>query len=152
MKTWQLKYYNLLEPQQRLRETLCTLGNGYFATRGAWEEAHDDGVHYPGTYIAGCYNRVESQIANRTIVNEDLVNCPNWLPITWRVVGGEWINLTDSSLEEYEQTLDLLQGTLKRQLWFVDKENRKTKIISRRIVSMHNPHIAAIEYTLIPLN
>ncbi|MGA8017660.1 MAG: hypothetical protein WCA42_02215, partial [Desulfobacterales bacterium] len=42
-------------------ETLCTLGNGYFCTRGAAEEAEDDGIHYPGTYIAGGYNRMKTE-------------------------------------------------------------------------------------------
>ncbi|MBT8506464.1 hypothetical protein B1F79_02295 [Coxiella-like endosymbiont of Rhipicephalus sanguineus] len=36
-----------MAPQQYFRETLCTLGNGYFATRGTWEEVQYDGVHYP---------------------------------------------------------------------------------------------------------
>ena len=40
---------------KRLREALCTLGNGYFATRGAAEEADADEIHYPGTYLAGGY-------------------------------------------------------------------------------------------------
>ena len=39
-----------------IRETLCTLGNGYFATRGARAEAADDGVHYPGSYLAGVHD------------------------------------------------------------------------------------------------
>ena len=45
---------------ERLRESLCTLGNGYFATRGAAPECAADDVHYPGTYAAGCYNRLTS--------------------------------------------------------------------------------------------
>ncbi len=40
-----------------VREALCTLGNGYLATRGAVPEHRADGYHYPGTYLAGCYNR-----------------------------------------------------------------------------------------------
>src|SRR5215472_6516627 len=40
-----------------LREALTSTGNGYLCTRGAaeWEDA--DGVHYPGTYAHGGYNR-----------------------------------------------------------------------------------------------
>ena len=36
------------------REAILTLGNGRFATRGAAPESRADGVHYPGTYAAGC--------------------------------------------------------------------------------------------------
>jgi hypothetical protein len=38
------------------------------------------GAHCPGTYLAGGYNRLETEIAGRVIENEDLVNWPNWLP------------------------------------------------------------------------
>ncbi len=51
--------------QESLRESLCTLGNGYFATRGAHESSKAGGVHYPGTYLAGGYNRLETKIADQ---------------------------------------------------------------------------------------
>lgn len=72
-------YSDWKSEDQKLREALCTLGNGYFATRGAAEESKDDGTHYPGTYLAGGYNRAQSNISGKTIENEDLVNFPNWL-------------------------------------------------------------------------
>ena len=46
-----------IRSDEGLREALTSTGNGYFCTRGAaeWEDA--DGVHYPGTYAHGLYNR-----------------------------------------------------------------------------------------------
>ena len=60
MNDWLLIYEGFDPDEEGLREALCTLGNGYFATRGAWPESSADGVHYPGTYVAGCYNRLDS--------------------------------------------------------------------------------------------
>ncbi|HKK52061.1 MAG TPA: hypothetical protein VKA74_10755, partial [Myxococcota bacterium] len=57
MKAWSLVHEGYDPEQQGLREALCTLGNGYFATRGAAPEAFADDVHYPGTYLAGGYDR-----------------------------------------------------------------------------------------------
>ena len=74
---WLLRYDDVAAPQEGLREALCTLGNGYFATRGAAPESHADGVHYPGTYIAGCFNTLRTLVAGRTTDNESLVNAPN---------------------------------------------------------------------------
>jgi hypothetical protein len=54
---------------QGLREALCALGNGYFVTRGALPEAKADDVNYPGTYVAGLYNRLTSKIAARQVEN-----------------------------------------------------------------------------------
>jgi alpha,alpha-trehalase len=88
MNAWQLIYEGFDPDQEGLREALCTLGHGHFATRGAATYAAADGVHYPGTYLAGGYNRLQSEINGQVIENEDLVNLPNWLPLTFRIVPG----------------------------------------------------------------
>ncbi|MDZ7774110.1 MAG: hypothetical protein U5L09_00110 [Bacteroidales bacterium] len=84
--------YEGFDPEnEATHETLLTVGNGYFGTRGALEEAAADEVSYPGTYIAGLYNRLKTPISGRDVENEDFVNCPNWLPVTFKVDDGEWI-------------------------------------------------------------
>ena len=93
MIAWTLAYEGFDPGQQGLREALCTLGNGYFATRGALPEARADGVNYPGTYVAGLYNRLTSTVAGRQVENEDMVNVPNWLPLDFRVEDGPWVRL-----------------------------------------------------------
>jgi HAD superfamily hydrolase (TIGR01509 family) len=55
---WTWSYDGVNQTHEGVRETLCTLGNGYFATRGAAPDEDQDDVHYPGTYVAGCYNRL----------------------------------------------------------------------------------------------
>jgi trehalose/maltose hydrolase-like predicted phosphorylase len=93
MQDWML-VYNYFDPaEERLREALCTLGNGYFATRGAAKETSADETHYPGTYLAGGYNRLKSKIVGRVIENEDLVNLPNWLCLSFRAEDGDWFDL-----------------------------------------------------------
>ena len=84
---WSLVYDGFDPEHQGLREALCALGNGYFVTRGALPEARADEVNYPGTYVAGLYNRLQTPIAGRTVENEDLVNVPNWLPLSFRLAG-----------------------------------------------------------------
>jgi len=149
---WVLVYEGLDRDQERLREALCTLGNGYFATRGAAEEVHADEVHYPGTYIAGGFNRLESQVAGRTIINEDLVNFPNWLCLTFRPDDGEWLDLLRMEILSYRQELHLRDGLLIRRFRVRDKQGRETSVVSRRLVHMGNPHLAAIECSITPEN
>jgi alpha,alpha-trehalase len=152
MSEWKLIYEGFEPGQEGLREALCTLGNGYFATRGAGEEAEADEVHYPGTYLAGGYNRLETDIAGRMIENEDLVNMPNWLFLSVRPVGGDWLNLQRVEILAYRQELDLRQGLLMRRMRFRDADGRETTLISRRMAHMAAPHLAAIEMTLRPEN
>ncbi len=152
MNNWKIKYSGWDTKQHPLREVLCTLGNGYIATRGAMEELKANEFNYPGTYLAGGYNRAVSKIKDREIENEDLVNWPNWLPLTFKIDGSDWMDLSRVKVLEYLMELNLKEGVLERKVRFRDNENRETVIISRRFVSMDNPHVAGMEWTFIPQN
>jgi alpha,alpha-trehalase len=147
---WTVRFEGFDPAQEGRREALCTLGNGYFATRGAAPEVSADGVHYPGTYVAGLYNRLTTELAGRMVEHEDLVNLPNWLPLTFRTPGGEWFDRGSVEVLSHVQELDLRRGLLSRTVRFRDREGRRTRIESRRLVHMRWPHLAALETTLTP--
>jgi trehalose/maltose hydrolase-like predicted phosphorylase len=149
---WLFTYEGLEPGREGLRETLCTLGNGYFATRGAAPEAEADETHYPGTYLAGGYNRLKTDLAGRVVENEDLVNMPNWLPLTFRLEGGDWFNAQAVRLLEYRQVLDLARGLLLRTVRFEDRRGRRTRVEQRRFVHMRDKHLAGQELVLVPEN
>jgi trehalose/maltose hydrolase-like predicted phosphorylase len=150
MSAWTLAYDGFDPAAERLREALCTLGNGYFATRGAAPEAAAGEVHYPGTYVAGVYDRAVSRVAGREVENEDLVNLPNWLPLSFRPEGGAWLDLGDHEVLGYRQELDLRRGVLTRFLRVADARGRTTRVTQRRFVSMADPHVAGLETTVGP--
>jgi trehalose/maltose hydrolase-like predicted phosphorylase len=152
VNAWVLAYDGFEPPGERLREALCTLGNGYFATRGAAPEAAADAVHYPGTYVAGCYNRLVSRVADREVENEDLVNVANWLPLTIRPDGGEWLDLQAQEVLGYRQELDLRRGVLTRLLRVRYPDGRVIGVTQRRFVSMDDAHLAGLETTVAPEN
>jgi trehalose/maltose hydrolase-like predicted phosphorylase len=135
-----------------LREALTSTGNGYLCARGAaeWEDA--DGVHYPGIYVHGGYNRETTILGGLPVLNEDLVNLPNWLVLQLRIEGGDVIRLADAELLGYRHELDIRNATLLRRLRFRDRSGRQTMLTSRRFVSMADAHHAGIEWTLIPEN
>jgi len=150
--TWLMVNEGYDPEQEKLREALCTLGNGYFATRGAAPESAAGGAHYPGTYLAGGYNRLRTDIAGRTIANEDLVNLPNWLCLSFRIPGEDWFNLESVDILSYSQELDIRKGVLHRMVHFRDGKGRETRLLNRRIVSMADMHLAALEMTIVPVN
>ena len=152
MHPWELVYREWRPEEQPLREALCALGNGRLVTRGAFEERPAGGVHYPGTYLAGGYNRMESEVSGRLLVNEDLVNWPNWLSLTFRPKGGDWLDLEAAELLDFEVRLDVRRGLLMRRVEFRDGGGREFALSSRRLVSMARPHLAAVEWRLQPLN
>lgn len=134
------------------RETLCTLGNGYFATRGAHESTRADSIHYPGTYLAGGYNRLKSELKGQVIENEDLVNWPNWLFLTFKIGKGVYFSPDTVHILSYSQTLDLSCGVLSCSMRFSDSEDHVTILETHRLVHMDLPHLAAIQWKLTPVN
>ena len=145
--------YEGFEPvEEGLREALTSTGNGYLCTRGAaeWEDA--DAVHYPGTYAHGVYNRETTILGGRPVLNEDLVNLPNWLVLKLRIDGEDAVRLGEVELLEYRHELDIRDAVVVRALRFRDRAGRETTLRSRRFVSMADVHHAGLEWTLEPEN
>ncbi|MGC2241310.1 MAG: glycosyl hydrolase family 65 protein [Acidimicrobiia bacterium] len=151
MSRWALIYDDYSESSEGLREALCALGNGLFVTRGAAAEADADGTHYPGTYAAGVYDRLTTSISGRDIENEDLVNLPNWLLLSIGIEDDPWFDIGSVEILGFKQELDMRRGVLTRTVDFRDDSGRETILTQRRLVSMDDPHLAALETTLRPI-
>jgi trehalose/maltose hydrolase-like predicted phosphorylase len=145
--------YDRFDPQaEGLREALTSTGNGYLCTRGTFEWEDADGVHYPGTYVHGGYNRETAILGGRPVLNEDLVNLPNWLVLILRIQGEDALRLADVELLEYRHELDITYAILRRRMRFRDRTGRQTMLESRRFVSMADPHHMGVEWTLVAEN
>jgi len=145
---WTLSYEGFDPAHEGHRETLTALGNGYMATRGARPERSDDGIHYPGTYLAGVYNRTVGIIHGREMEEEHLVNVPNWLPVDVRLGNGPWWSTGGLDVLEDRSDLDLRRGLLTRYCTLAGSGGKHITVVQRRLVSMNNPHLAALETTL----
>jgi len=150
--SWKLEYFDYDAKKERSREALLTVGNGYFGTRGAMEESDANEINYPGTYIAGVYNRLVTSISGKDIENEDFVNCPNWLPVRFKIEDGPWIDINKVEILDIQRTLDFKTGLLTRKMTIKDGEGHISRIESERFASMDNPHVAALRYRVIPQN
>ena len=101
VSTWLLRYEGYDPGTEPVREALCTLGNGRFATRGAAPEQRAGGGHYPGTYAAGVFNRLGADVDGQHVENESIVNLPDWQSLTVRPDGGEWIDVDTMAVSGY---------------------------------------------------
>ena len=149
---WSISYLDYDPGKEKSRETLLAVGNGYFGTRGAMEESKPGDINYPGTYMAGVYNRLVSEVGGREVENEDLVNGINWIHLRFRIDDSDWIDINNCEIIEINRVLHFNNGVLYRKMIVRDNEERLTRVDSRRIASMSNPHLAAIEYIVTPLN
>ncbi len=149
---WTLVYDEYDQENEKHREALCTTGNGYMGCRGACEESHSGPLHYPGTYVAGLYNRLTSRVGDHDVVNEDFVNIPDWTWITFRFEQGDWFDIDQAEILSFNRTLDLRRGVLHRTLRVQHPDGRISRIASSRLVSMARRHLAAIRYSVTPEN
>lgn len=152
MDGFAVTYDGFAPAEEGLREALTSTGNGYFCTRGCAEWEDSDGVHYPGTYAHGVYNRETTIMGGTPVPNEDLVNLPNWLVLKLRIEGEEVIRLDSVELLSYRHEYDVRSAVVSRALRFRDRAGRESTLGSRRFVSMAHVHQAALEWTLTPEN
>lgn len=149
---WNVSYASWSAREEKLREALMSTGNGFMGVRGAFENGANSPYHYPGTYIAGIFNKLPSEVHGQTVWNNDMVNCPNWLSIEFRIGNGEFINPLEQKILSYSQNLDMRRAVMEREIVFQDTLGWITRIRSERFCSMDNPHLAAIRFTIFPVN
>ncbi|MFB7541991.1 glycoside hydrolase family 65 protein [Streptomyces zaomyceticus] len=145
---WTWTYDHYAPERERLVEALCTLGNGRFATRGSAPECTADTTHYPGTYLAGCYDRRTSVVAGERVENEDLVKFPDWTLLRYRCLPdegppGRWLTPDSDELRHCDVRLDLRTGVLTRRLFFEDSQGRGLRVSHLRVVHMGDAGLAA---------
>ena len=151
---WNLTYVGMDPGDEILRETLTTVGNGLIGNRGSFEGERSGFHHYPGTYIAGVFNKLPSMVEGRELWNNDFVNCPNWTLIEFKIGNGEFTSPVSQDMEilSYVHNLNMQHALMERSIVCKDKVGRITRIHSQRLVSMHEPNLCAIKYEFTPVN
>jgi trehalose/maltose hydrolase-like predicted phosphorylase/beta-phosphoglucomutase-like phosphatase (HAD superfamily) len=144
----------MLKARFRAEQALQSVGNGYFCTRGAdyEEEQGPNSWGYAGTYFSTIRNTRKSVIDEQPVYNEDLVNCINWLPVTFKIDDNDWFHPHETELLNYIKDLDFRDGSFTRTLSFRSQNGKETEVVARHCVSMADKHLAAVEYSVTPIN
>jgi beta-phosphoglucomutase family hydrolase len=149
---WNLAYNDFNPGEEKLRETMTAVGNGYMGTRGSYEGENASDDHYPGTYIAGVYNKPGTMVGGKRIYNNDFVNCPNWTSIEFAVGMAPYMSPLKMTILSYRHNLDIKTGVMERLVVCGDGLGRITRIESKRTASMADPHLCAIKFDITPVN
>ena len=145
---WVLAYDHFDPAEEGTREALCTLANGYWGTRGSVPGTTAGPTHYPGTYVAGVFNRLTSTVQGRTVETEHMVNAPDWTFVLVTLDNGEELVPGNPNMVSYRQELDLRRGLLSRTMRFRDDRGRTTRVSTRQFQSFAGHHLAAMELTV----
>lgn len=116
------------------KETVFTIGNGYFASRGSFEE------RYPGdralTLAHGVFDDVPLYFT-------ELANLPNWLDLRLEI-DGHAFRLDQGELLHYARRLDLQQGVLLRHVRWRAPGGASVDLTFERFISYTEQHLGAI--------
>lgn len=122
--------------QVRSQETVFTIGNGYFCTRGTFEEGYSHAS--PATLLYGVFDDVP-------IAREELANTPDWTSIKL-FVNGERFRLDRGRILNYQRELHLSNGVLSRSVVWLSPSGVQIRVTSERFASLADVHVGAIRY------
>ncbi|HEX4208242.1 MAG TPA: glycosyl hydrolase family 65 protein [Ktedonobacteraceae bacterium] len=122
----------------RSQETVFTIGNGYFCTRGTFEEGYPRAT--PSTLLFGVFDDIP-------ISEEELANAPDWTPLQL-FVNGERFRIDRGTLLSYYRTLDIQNGVLRRSVHWESPGGVQLHVESERFASLADEHLGVIRYSV----
>jgi alpha,alpha-trehalose phosphorylase len=134
-------------------ETIFATANGYLGMRGAFEEGSLASQH--GTFINGFYESWPIPYGESAFGfarhGQTIVNVPDG-KIIRLYIDDEPFDLESAFVQRYERALDMQNGTLDREILWETPAGRQILVQSRRLVSFHEKHVAAISYLVTVVN
>ena len=134
-------------------ETIFAIANGYLGMRGTYEER--DPAYRHGTFVNGFHEIWPIPYGERAFgfatTGQTIVNLPDG-KIIRLYVDDEPFDLGSARILRYERALDMRAGTLDREILWETPAGRQVLVQTRRLVSFHEKHIAAIQYRVTVLN
>ena len=138
MNPWHVNENTFDPTKLSTQETVYTIGNGYFGTRGTFEEDYPG--DNPATLLYGVFDSVP-------ISKEELANAPDWLPLKL-FVNDERFRLDKGKIIAYDRTLDLRNGLLMRTVRWESPGGLQLTVRSERFASLADEHVGAIRYSV----
>jgi maltose phosphorylase len=134
----------------RESESIFSIGNGYMGQRANFEE-HYSGDSLQGSYIAGVYYPDKTRVGwwknGYPEYFAKVLNAPNWIGIDISIEG-TYIDLAASEISSFNRILNMKEGYLERSFRVKVSDNKTIEINVRRFVSMAQPDLGIIRYTV----
>lgn len=146
--------FDCLDPTaMRFYESVMSQSNGHMGMRGSFEEIYS-GDHLQGTYLAGVWYPDKTRVGWWKNGYPDFfgkaINTVNIVGIRV-LVDGEELDAAASGAEEFHAGLDLGTAVLTRRM-VVKTGSGRVCIESKRFLSMEDRELAAIRYSVTPLD
>lgn len=152
-ESWEIVERRLVPEQMGAAESVFAVGNGYLGIRGAPEEgapAHDAGMILNGFYETWPIVYPEDAYGlART--GQTIVSATDGSVIRL-FVDDEPFDLATARVLRFERVLDMQSGVLCREVEFETTRGRRMLARSRRLASLDDCRLAAIDYEVVALD
>ncbi|WFE45489.1 glycosyl hydrolase family 65 protein [Verrucosispora sp. WMMD1129] len=134
-------------------ESVFALSNGWLGWRGTLDEGLP--VDMPGSYLNGLHERRELTYPENGYafpqLSDTVISPPNaTLVRLW--VGDEPLDLRTGTVLAHEQVLDLRAGVIERLTEWISPAGYGVRVRSTRLVSLPRRRVAAVDWTVEPLD
>lgn len=151
---WNIIEEGLHLDNNRIYESIMSIGNGKMGIRGNFEEDFT-GDSLKGTYIAGVYYPDKTRVGwwknGYPEYFAKVINAADFIGIKVKL-NGENLDLAKSKVFEFKRMLNMKDGYLLRSFIVEDISNNKFKIEVKRFLSMARSEIGAISYSVTPID
>jgi maltose phosphorylase len=151
---WKIMEHGFDPFKQQQAESIFSIGNGAFGQRANFEETYS-GTSLQGSYVGGVYYPDKTRVGwwknGYPAYFAKVLNSCNWIGINIEV-DGELLDLHVQKPSLFYRELDMQKGTLTRRFKVKFQQGKELQVESVRFCSMDNDELAAINFTVTPLN
>ncbi|MCA9978161.1 MAG: beta-phosphoglucomutase, partial [Anaerolineales bacterium] len=141
-KRWVVDQTEFDPADQHHLETVFTIGSGYFATRGTFEEG------YPGDHALTLAHGIFDDMP---VSFTELVNLPEWMDLSL-TVNGEPYRLDNGRIHHFHRAANLYQGILRRDVRWEVPNGTILDLSFERFASYAAEHVAALRVLVTAVN
>jgi alpha,alpha-trehalose phosphorylase len=150
---WRLVEKSFSIAEAGVAETLFAVGNGYLGLRGNQPEGRH--AHEHGTFINGFHETFPIRHAEQAYgfaeVGQTIINAPD-AKVMRVYVDDEPLSFDVADVREYERTLDMRDGVVRRHVLWVTPSGKEVRIDFVRMVSFEEKHLAVMQVDVTVLN
>ena len=150
---WQIVESRFAPERLAQNESVFAVGNGYLGLRGAPEEGtpvHDPGVilngfheTWPIVYPEDAYGLARTGQTIVDVTDGSIIRL---------FVDDEPFDIASARILRFERVLDMRIGVLMREVEWETARGRRVLVRSRRVASLADRHLAAIDYEVVMLD
>ena len=140
--------------QNKVAESVFSLGNGRMGQRANFEEAYS-GETLQGNYVAGVYYPDKTRVGwwknGYPEYFAKVLNAANWVGIDI-ALDGEQLDLAKCEVSDFKRELNMKDGYLQRNFTAKTKSDKTVAVEAIRFCSMADDEAGVIKFTITPLD